>query len=342
MQTYIGLDIHKKFAFAVVINSKGIAKEERKIKNDPHDLEKFFKKYDKDSNIVLESCSCWEHYYDYITDMGFTNVVLANPSKVGLIARSRKKTDAHDARILADLLRSNMLPTSYAPPNVIRNQRKLTRYRAAIGQRKSRLKSAIHAILIRNGIEHNFTDLFGVAGIEYLRSIDLPMIERFQLDQCLELIRHHDVHITKTQSMIEDFVQYLPEVKLLMTIPGISYYSGLSIFGEIGEIQRFHSSKKLTAFAGLNPSVSQSGDKCYTGRIAKQGNKHLRWMLGQCANIAIMHDPTLSKIYYRLRKRKNHNVAITTIARKMLCFIYIMLKHNLEYNALQVHKQKAS
>ena len=206
MQTYIGLDIHKKFVFAVVMNSKGIVQIERKVKNDPNELDKFFKKVNKDSNIALESCSCWEYVYDYLTDMGFTNVVLANPSKVRLIATSRKKTDAHDAKVLADLLRSNMLPTSYAPPNVIRNQRLITRHRASIGRLRSVVANKIHAILIRNGINHEFTDLFGVGGMEYLHMLELSSIDRFQMNQHLELIRHYNVQIQKTQSLIEDLL----------------------------------------------------------------------------------------------------------------------------------------
>jgi len=150
MQLYIGLDIHKKFLFAVVVNSKRDLLLEKKIKNVPEELDKFFKKYNNDSHIAFESCSCWEYVYDYLTDMGFTNVVLANPSKVRLIATSRKKTDAHDAKVLADLLRSKMLPTSYAPRNVIRNQRLISRHRASIGRLKSVGANKIHAIRIRN------------------------------------------------------------------------------------------------------------------------------------------------------------------------------------------------
>lgn len=342
MQKYVGLDIHKKFIFAAVVDSKGDLLFEKKVRNDPHELDKFFKRIEKDSNIALESCSCWEYVYDYLTDIGFTNVVLANPSKVRLIATSRKKTDAHDARILAKLLRSNMLPTSYAPSNVIREQRQITRHRASLGRLKGVIKNKIHAILIRNGINQEFSDVFGREGINYLTSLDLSVVDRYQMNHYLELIRHYDMQIRRTEERIKDYVVYTPQVKLLMTIPGISYYSGLSITGEIGDIRRFSSARKLVCFAGLNPSVSQSGDKCYMGHIAKQGDKHLRWMLNQCANVAIMHDSTLAKIYHRIKKRRGHNIAITAVARKMLCFIYTMLMHNIKYQALQIHKAKAS
>lgn len=342
MQSYVGLDVHKKFIFSVVLDRKGDLLSEKKIRNEPNELDKFFRPFDKSTPIALESCSCWEYVYDYLIDMGFTNLTLANPSRVGLIATSRKKTDKHDAKVLADLLRSNMLPTSYAPPNVVRNQRQITRHRAALGRLKGNIKNRVHAILIKNGINQELSDAFGAEGTKYLMSLELPYVDRYQMDQYLELIRHYDVQIKKTESRIEDFVAYTPQVKLLMTIPGISFYSGLTITGEIGDIRRFSSAKKLVAFAGLNPSVSQSGDKCYTGRIAKQGDKHLRWMLGQCANIAIMHDSTLAKTYHRIKKRRGHNIAITAVARKMLCMIYIMLTHNVGYYALQIHKGKAS
>ena len=184
--------------------------------------------------------------------------------------------------------------------------------------------------------------MFGQEGINFLRSLDLSAIDRYQMDQYLELIRHYDIQIRKTEERIEDYVAHTPQVKLLMTIPGISYYSGLTITGEIGDIRRFSSAKKLTCFAGLNPSVSQSGDKCYMGHIAKQGDKHLRWMLNQCANVAVMHDSTLAKIYQRIKKRRGHNIAITAVSRKMLCYIYTMLMHNIKYQALQIHKAKAS
>jgi len=61
-------------------------------------------------------------------------------------------------------------------------------------------------------------------------------------------------------------------------------------------------------------------------------------MLGQCANVAVMHDSTLAKIYQRINKRREHNVAITVTAKRMLCIIYVLLMHNIKYQALQIHK----
>lgn len=343
MQKIIGLDVHKKHINAVVLDPDGKELYREKIPNDPNRFDGFLSMIPKDSKIALESCSCWQYVYDHLIEAGFTNVSLANPGKVRLIATSKKKTDFRDAKDLADLLRANLLPTSYAPPKYIREQRQISRHRESIGRLAAEVKNKVNAILIRNGIIHEFSDVFGVAGIQYLRSLDLPMCDRFELDHYLSFIRHLKVQADSTEERIEEYVRYNPYARNVMTTPGISHYSGLMIVSEIGEIRRFDSIRKLTSFAGLNPSVSQSGDRCYTGHIAKQGNKHLRWILIQCANVAIMHDSTLAKIYHRIARRKGHNIAIVAVARKMLGYIYIMMMNNIPYQALQIHKtHKAS
>ncbi len=116
-----------------------------------------------------------------------------------------------------------------------------------------------------------------------------------------------------------------------MSIKGIDYYSALMISVEIGDVRRFNSAKKIISYAGLNPSISQSGDNCYVGHISKQGNNNLRWILVECANIAIMHDSMFALFYHRIKKRKNHKVAIVATARKLLTIIYAMLKNNINY-----------
>ena len=227
---------------------------------------------------------------------------------------------------------------SWAAPRHIRKQRQIARHREGQGRLQSQVKHKVQSILTRHGIIYEFSDVFGVEGINYLMSLDLPEVDRYEMDQHLELIRHLGVQMKKTESHIEEFVKDNPFARLIMTVPGISYYSALMIVAEIGDIRRFSSVRKLTSFAGLNPSVSQSGDKCYTGHISKQGDKHLRWILIQCANVAVLHDKTLAKIYHRIQKKRGHNIAITATARKMLTYIYTMLTNNITYQALQIHK----
>jgi len=115
-EKYVGLDVHKNFIQGCVLDKEGKVILEQKFKNEPHSMDLFLSNIQQDSKIALESCSCWQYVYDYLSDAGYKELVLANPSRVRLIAESRKKTDRHDAKVLADLLRMNMLPESYAPP----------------------------------------------------------------------------------------------------------------------------------------------------------------------------------------------------------------------------------
>ena len=130
-QLYVGLDTHKKFTIGCVKDKEGNTIFERKFKSEPHDIDKFLVNVPRDSKIALESSSCWQYVFDYLEDKGY-KVFLSNPSKTRLIGESKKKTDWEDARKLADLLRMNMLPLSYAAPLHIRMQRQITRHRHVI------------------------------------------------------------------------------------------------------------------------------------------------------------------------------------------------------------------
>jgi transposase len=115
-----------------------------------------------DDEVVMESTgSVWANLYDRL-DQVHINVVLANPMKTKTIASARIKSDKVDARILAHLLRADLIPPSYVPPYEIREMRYLLRHRASIAKIRTMVKNKIHSMLDRNGIATpGFSDLFG-------------------------------------------------------------------------------------------------------------------------------------------------------------------------------------
>lgn len=108
--------------------------------------------------------------------------------------------------------------------------------------------------------------------------------------------------------------------RILQTIPGIGPYVASSIIGEIQDIHRFKTTKELTAFAGLDPKIRQSGKTLNsTGRLTKRGSKYLRRSLFIAANIARQHDPQFKALYDKKRAEgKSYTVAICVVARKLL------------------------
>lgn len=336
---YVGLDVHKKFVYGAVKDKEGNILFKKKFKTEPEDMDLFLLNVMKgDSIVAIESCSCWQYTYDYLSDAGY-NVVLAHPLGVKALKKIRKHTDEHDAELLADLLRANMLPRSYAAPEDIRVKRQITRHKHSLVCLQTQIINMSHAILLRHGINNlPYTDAFCKKGIQYLQSLDLPSCDRFELDQYLGLIQMLEDKKRDSVEVIEQIAYEDPSVRLVMTMPGMGHYAATTFVAEVGDIRRFEHKDKVASFAGLTPKIYQSGETLKLGHITKQGNSSLRHVMVQAANVAVQHDATLKKMYERLAFKKGHQKAVVAVARRMVTLLYVMLKHNLEYHALQIHK----
>lgn len=334
---YVGLDVHKKTIYGYVMDKQGNKIFEKEFKTQPHELDWFLLNVKKeDSIIAIESCSCWQYTYTYLEDAGY-NLVLAHPLGIKALKKVKKHTDKYDAKLLADLLRNNMLPESYAAPEDVREKRQITRHKHSLTNIENEIKNKVHAILLRHGYEVPFSDAFCKSAIAYLREINLPDCDRFELHQYLDLIGTIQEQKEKCKEVIERVASDDPQIRLAMTMPGMGYYAATTFVAEVGDIRRFDKADQVASFAGLVPRVHQSGEKTKLSHITKQGNTNLRHVMVQAANIAVQHDKTLRKTYNRL-KHKGHNIAIVAVARKMVTLLYVMLKNNIKYHDLQVHK----
>lgn len=334
---FVGLDVHKKTIYGHIMDRDGQKIFEREFKTEPSELDEFFLNVKKsDSIIAIESCSCWQYTYTYLEDAGY-NLVLAHPIGVKALKKLKKHTDKHDAKLLADLLRTNMLPMSYAAPEDIREKRQITRHRHSLTDIENEIKNKVHAILLRHGYEVPFSDAFCKSSMAYMREMNLPDCDRFELHQYLDLIQGLQDQKEKCTEIIEKVADDDPQIRLALTMPGMGNYAATTFVAEIGDIRRFEKCDNVASFAGLVPRVHQSGERTKFGPITKQGNSNLRHVMVQAANVAVQHDATLRKVYNRLR-HKGHNKAIVAVARKMVTLLYAMLKHNIKYHDLQVHK----
>jgi len=331
IQYYAGLDIHKKSCQAIICTEKGDTVKQGRIPTEKEKIQGFFSGYER-ITIAIEACNTWEHIFDTL-EMDGHQVVLAHPLKTRIIAEARVKTDKVDAKILMHLLRTGLLPTSYIPNKEIRDLRNLVRRRIFLGRYTARLKNKIYAELLRHGIKYERgPTLFKRRGRQWLRSLNIPSVDSYLIlyESALEVIKSLELELKKHGRQYE-------EVRLLTTIPGIGIYSALIILSEIGDINRFTGEEKLYSYAGVIPSVHQSGEQIYHGHITKQGSKHLRWILIEVVRIHLIwtkrHDSetNISRFYHRLCKKKPGNVAATAAARKLLQIIYHMLKNKDEF-----------
>jgi len=335
---YVGMDTHKEFSQVCVMDEQGNVLLEEKVPNEQQAIDKMIAKLEPGSKVVMEASSCYQYLYDYMEQNGF-DMSLAHPLKVKAIASARIKTDKIDAETLAHLLRANLIPESYVAPENVRDERQVVRLRASLVDMRTQMKNKIHAMLARNGVKFEGSDMFGKSGAAWLQMLELPDASRFELDQYLNLLPVVDERIDTVQKQIELMAADNYHAKLLMSMPGVSYYSALTVMAEIGDITRFPDAKHLCSYAGIVPSIHQSGNTRRMGHITKQGSSMLRWILIQAANRMIRTDSNLKNFYLKLRQKKGHQIAITATAKKILIYMHAMLKNNVSYSALQVNKK---
>jgi transposase len=143
---YIGIDFHKESTHVVVLNEAGKLLERTRIPTRREELVRFFANRPEPAKAALEATRNWYWVYDTIEPL-VEELKLASPPKIRIIAESTVKTDHIDAKVIADLLRSNFLPTCYVPDAETRQKRELLRHRAFLVQIRTKVKNRIHIIL---------------------------------------------------------------------------------------------------------------------------------------------------------------------------------------------------
>ena len=330
---YTGIDLHKSFSYITTMNDKGEVLGQKKLPSNG-EIAEFLKEFDERMEVAIEASPSWYWLYDHLEDAGF-DVKLSHPLKTKAIAYAKVKTDKVDSATLAHLLRSDLLPLSYVPEGTVRLNRELLRYRASLVKIQTRLKNKIHTILAKNKLNHSYTDLFGKQGMVFLRSLTLAENYKIALEGYLTVLDTVRQEIRVVSKKVKQLAEEDPDTMLLMTIPGMGYYSALLTKSEIGDINRFPSAKQLCAYAGLVPSTYASGNTCFHGHITKQGSRWLRWILVEAAIHAVKRPGVLRRFYFKIERKKGGQIAKVAAARKLLEWIYHILRDGRTYPEME-------
>ncbi|MCJ7615316.1 MAG: IS110 family transposase [Desulfobacterales bacterium] len=188
------------------------------------------------------------------------------------------------------------------------------------------VKKKSHSKISRTTAEEIYTHAGNILTIPELDSIISVEIKTLitELELYGEQIRSIEKRIEQMMKLVDSKI---------MSIPGIGYTLGPMILGEIGDADRFSTAKKLIAFAGLDPVVSQSGRfENKSGPISKRGSPLLRKALFLAANVARQNDENLKRFYdKKISEGKHHFSALNAVAAKLLRITYWVLKNNKEY-----------
>jgi transposase len=335
----LGLDVHKRFA-EVAVCEDGELRRLGRVQTS--ELRSFAESLGPADHVVLESTSLTWAIAELLSKHA-GRVTVSNPMRTKAIASAKVKTDKVDAKVLAQLGAAEFVPEVWAPDAQTRALRRRVAHRASLVRQRTRLRNQVHAVLARNLVELEVTDVFGQKGRGLLAEVELAAHEREQVDSALRLHDALDHEIGLAERPLAEHALGDENVRRLMTIPGVGAITALSIVGVIGEVERFPTPRHLVGYLGLDPRVRQSGErKARHGHISREGQAHARGLLIEAAHSAIRTPGPLRAFHARLKARRGTQVALCATARKLavLCWQLLSKQEDYRYAAPTITQRK--
>jgi transposase len=321
---YLGVDLHRN-CFTVYTRSEEGRGESREwsIGN----LLAFAKTVNTRDEVAVEATGNVRLFTQALKERG-SRVVVVNSHQFQVISRSVKKTDEHDAKVLAEFLSKGMLPEVRMKDEAHARVASLAQTRDKLVKLRTTLKNKVNNLLAARGILIRKESLGSEKGLAEVLTSPVSELERMELEILVGEIRHLNESIKKIESLLRDQGSKLPGWKNLTSMKGIGDTGASILLSTIGNIEDFADEGKLAAYFGIVPRVSNSNETQHSGRITKQGCKLGRTALVQCALIAARYSPYLQKYYRRIAATRGTGKAIIALARKFLGIIYKTLKNN--------------
>lgn len=346
MVRHIGMDVHRSFAQIAVVED-GLVRDEGKIGVRPEDLRDWAEGFlEADDELALEATTNSDAIATMLREV-VARVVVSNPRKTRAIAEAKVKTDKVDARILAQLLAADFLPETWVADDQTRRRRRLVARRVHLVKQRTRLKNQVHAILSRNLVSTcPHANLFSRVGRRWLAQQDLPADEQRSVDALIRQLDFHGDELAEVEQDIAIDAVDDEVIARLMTVPGINVTVAMSIVAAVGDFSRFESPDRLVSYLGLNPRVSQSGDRPAShGRITKAGRAQARGMIVEAAFSASRAPGPLRAFYRRIKDRRGFQIATVATARKMTVLCWHLITKGEDYAfarpSLVAHKRRS-
>ena len=315
----------------------------------------------------------WMPIYDALSKT--IDTIVANPLQIKTVPND--KSDSKDSNRIATLCLNGQIKRSRVFTDEDRDLRMMTRARSGYVKTRTQFRNRIHKYLSSSGVKLSSTmdDIFCKSGRyildclakkkpieEILKGIPSGKIRKKQdlirsalenglndtnrmlLIDALEILDNLESKMEKLSlEVLKGVQQKSKDLAIVMSIPGIGFTSASVILSEIGNYRDFKTPEQLAKWCGLNPGENESAGKKKKCGITKRGSKHIRVILVQAAQtISNMNKTALSRFFQRLIKKKERNVAIIAVARKLICLIYHLLINQELYQEGECRKRGSS
>ena len=333
---YVGVDLHKQTISLCVVELAG---RERKVVQ-----RKRFRCEDEEAifsyfaglgpyEAVVEATASYEWFVKLIEPTA-ARVVLAHPGKLRVIAESKKKTDKLDAQTLAEFLAFDEVPQAWRPTPRVREHRTLVRLRSYLQGRITSVKNKLRRIVAHYNADRQ--DLFSRARRAYLAGLDLSGADRLAVELLSEELDQHAARLKTVDKQLVQFAQNAPLAErearaVLAGIPCVGPVTTEVVLAEAGDVRRFGSQRKATAYAGLAPGIRESAGRTKQLGVTKTGSPLLRTILVETAWRLTNKTRRWGALYERLKRRCGAKKAIVAVARRVWCVMVSLLKSGQAY-----------
>ena len=341
--TYVGADLHRSFTQFNAQDEKGKEIAARKVNNSEEEIVGFLSTLPGRVKVAVEATGNSAWFCDVVRGAGW-EVIMAHPRETRAKSGTREKNDRFDARMLATLLRGNLIEKKcWQAPEDVRRIRERLRNMQFQTKIATACKNKVHSILIKLNVKSPWRDAFCKKGRLFLRDLDAAPEYKTVIAGCLEIIELAEKHGEQDMEYCRQLAREDPLVELLDSIPGVGEQLAALIRYETGDIERFRSAAAYVNYTGLVPGKEQSSGHSREIGITKEGSGWLRWAFVEAAQHAARSRGRLSRFYWKhMIKKKKHGAAITATAREIAVIAYYIMTRRQGYYEPLATDKKAS
>lgn len=330
---YCGIDLANKTSAICIIDEQGKVLREVMIETESGDVEAALKGHGS-LRVIIEASPLAE-WVSRIVESGGHEAIIIDPRAAKHLVSSKKKTDARDARTLAQIGRSGWYTEVHRKSAEARTSRSRLQARQALVETRKAIGSTIRGLLRAHGLRlGEVSDGQFSARVRQLVKEQVPLLEQ-AMEQLLRVWKQsfQGAQLIKQSLQRESRAD---EVRCrLETVPGVGPLVSTVYQSTIDDPHRFRRAEEVADYTGLAPRIYQSGEVEYRGRITKEGDSLLRWHLVEAAHVLLHKGPdcALKRWGLKLQKSKGSAKAKVAVARKLAILLWKLWKEGATFEA---------
>lgn len=325
----IGCDYHPSWQQICWMDTETGETEERKLEHASGEAERFYRGLAGPALIGMESTGNCQWFVEMTTAAGH-DVWVGDAAKIRASDPRQQKHDRRDAALLLRLLLDGRFPRIWTPSGEEKDLRQLLIHRYKLVRMRAQVKNELQHLAMNQGVMRK-RKLWSKAGEKALRGLPLHPWASRRREDLMRVKEMLNGQIDLLDQAVKEAAEKNDRARLLMTQPGVGSVTSLAFVLTMGDVSRFPRGKQVASYLGLIPREYSSGGKQRLGSISKQGNRFLRMLLVEAAQVAVRIDPQMRNEYLHRCHRKAKGVAKVAAARKLAIRLYWMLKTNTAY-----------